>query len=153
MIETAERRQFVLEKRKAGMTYREIASAAIKEFGREALPNNWDCRYAWLDVKRELDKLRNIIGEDAEDVRQMEVERLNDLLWALWPKATAEDADYGAIDRVLRVMKRRAGLLGLDAPERLEHSGHIEFDIGEWRRKRQERLEKAAEESDGADTA
>jgi len=109
--------------RKAGASYREIASATAKKFGTEQLPNGWDCRYAYMDVKRELDKLHNVIGEEAADVRQMEVERLNDMLKALYVKATRRDPDYGAVDRVLKIMRRRADLLGLDAPQRQEITG------------------------------
>jgi hypothetical protein len=112
-----------LKLRKAGATYREIASAAIQKFGHERLPESWDCRYAHKDVARELEKLRDIIGEEAEDVRQMEIERLNDMLRSLYPKATRRDADYKAVDRVLRIMKRRADLMGLDAPDRHEVTG------------------------------
>lgn len=109
--------------RKAGVTYREIADAAVSKFGVDQLPSGWDCRYAYQDVKRELGKLQSVIGEDANDIRQMELERLNDMLKALYGKATRRDPDYGAIDRVLKIMRRRAELLGLDAPQRQEISG------------------------------
>ena len=125
LLDTAVRRDFVLRMRKAGATYREIASAAIAEFGLEQLPSGWDCRYAYMDVKRELEKLRNIIGEEAEDIRQIELERLNDMLRAVWNQATGQEPDYGAVDRVLRIMKRRAELLGLDAPQKREYSGDM----------------------------
>jgi len=123
LLATAKRRAYVLRLRKAGATYREIAGAALEKFGADQLPETWDCRYAHKDVSRELDKLRTVIGEDADEIRQMELERLNDMLKALYASATRRNPDYGAIDRVLKIMRRRAELLGLDAPQRQEISG------------------------------
>jgi hypothetical protein len=37
--------------------------------------------------------------------------------------ATATKGDTGAIDRILRIMERRAKLWGLDTPVRNEHTG------------------------------
>jgi len=123
LIDTAERRRFVLGLRKAGATYTKIAEAALRKFGINQLPKGWDERYAWKDVKRELDKLHSVTGESAEDIRQMELERLNDMLNALYDEATGIDPDHGAIDRVLKIMKRRADLLGLDAPQKQQITG------------------------------
>ena len=123
LLDTAARREFVLRLRKGGATYREIADAAVTRFGADQLPETWSCRYAHKDVKRELDKLRTVIGEDADEIRQMELERLNDMLKALYASATRRNPDYGAIDRVLKIMRRRAELMGLDAPKRQEITG------------------------------
>ena len=72
-LKTAERRAFVLDLRKSGATYRDIAIAAKKKFG-DALPGGWDCRYAYKDVKRELTKLREEIGEQRLAVGGADVE-------------------------------------------------------------------------------
>ncbi len=48
----------------------------------------------------------------------MEVTRLDQLLVAMWPKAM--QGSGWAVDRCLGIMKRRAELLGLDAPTRHE---------------------------------
>lgn len=121
LIDTVERRLFTLALRKAGKAYREIADAVIAQFGIDRLPLGYDERYAWKDTSRELRKLCKTLNEDTSSVRQMEIERLNDMLGALWPHATNQNPpDYQAIDRVLQLMKRRAALLGLDAPE--EHT-------------------------------
>lgn len=53
--------------------------------------------------------------EPAEDVRLLELQRLDALLAALWDKAIA--GDLAVVDRVLRIMERRAKLLGLDQIE------------------------------------
>ena len=49
LLETAERRAFVLKQRKGGATYRMIADAAIAKFGVERLPKGWDELYAYKD--------------------------------------------------------------------------------------------------------
>lgn len=114
LLETAERRAFVLRLRKQGKTYVDIAQATIEEFGLERLPAGFDDRYAWKDVSRELDRLRNEIADSVESIIELEVQRLDAMLDKLWDRV--ENADEKAIDRVLRIMERRAKLLGLDAP-------------------------------------
>lgn len=121
LLETAERRTFVLDLRKSGASYPKIAEAALKRFGAERLPNGWDERYAYKDVKRELDRLNEERTEGAEEVRRLELERLDRMLMGLWTQAIK--GQQGAIDRVLKIMKRRANLLGIDAPKRTELTG------------------------------
>lgn len=65
---------------------------------------------AFNAVQRELKRL---IQHPAEEVRRMEIARLDGLLTIYLPKAMAGDG--WSFDRVLRLMERRAGLLGLDA--------------------------------------
>jgi hypothetical protein len=140
LLATAERRAFVLRARKAGATYAEIAAAAIEKFGVEQLPRGYDKRYAYKDVKRELDALREEIGEDAQAVLTLELQRLDDLLKGVWNLAARKNPDYKAFDRVLRVMERRARLLGLDAAQEHRLSGadggpiQVE-DVNETRRR------------------
>ena len=50
-LKTAERRRFILDLRKAGLTYAQIVEQAIKKFGTTALPRGFDERYAYKDVK------------------------------------------------------------------------------------------------------
>lgn len=57
--------------------------------------------------------LRDTLQEPADELRILEVERLD----ALWRKAMARmDIDHlWALDRCLKIMERRAQMLGLDA--------------------------------------
>ena len=80
LLKTAERRAFVLQLRKAGATYRSIASACLSRFGADQLPAGWDERYAYKDVRRELDTLREQMSIDVEEIRTLELERLDSLL-------------------------------------------------------------------------
>jgi hypothetical protein len=108
----AERRRKALEFRKAGMGYEEIA----RQMGL-AGPGS-----AYKVVQK---ALKATYQEPAEDVRKLEVERLDRLMLAWWPAATgrgktadgkpAVPPDGDATDRVLKIMKQRAELLGLDA--------------------------------------
>ena len=114
LIATAERRAFVLDLRRSGANYRDIAATVIQRFGIENLPNGYDSRYAWQDVKRELDRLNKERDEGAAAVRRLELERLDRMLAAIWTQVIA--GSYGAIDRALRIMERRARFMGLDMP-------------------------------------
>ena len=58
--------------------------------------------------------LRQLVAEPGEEMRRLEQARLDDLQTAVWERAM--NGDYGAIDRCLAIMERRAKLMGLDAP-------------------------------------
>jgi hypothetical protein len=62
------------------------------------------------------------MAEAAEDVRELETQRLDAMLFALRTKI--KQGDVRAIDTAIRIADRRAKLLGLDAPTRNELCGH-----------------------------
>lgn len=66
---------------------------------------------AWRAVR---EGLKLALEEPAAEVRALERARLDKLLCAVWDQAMQGDGQ--AIDRVLRIMERRARLDGLDAP-------------------------------------
>jgi len=76
---------------------------------------------AWKAVCRLLEERARETAADADHIRAVEIERLDALLLAIWGEATR--GDPALIDRVLRIMDRRAKLLGLDAPTKQEVSG------------------------------
>ena len=98
----AQRALQALDLRKAGVSYEQIARA---------------CGYAsrsgaYQAVQRELQRT---MQEPADDVRQLELMRLDDLYRAMVPKALKGDKDSTwYVDRCLAIMDRRARLLGLD---------------------------------------
>lgn len=149
LLDTQKRRAFVLRRRTAGATYRQIAQDAIDRFGADNLPLSWDCRYAASDVRRELDKVRAINRELAQSEFDLQLERLDIILAAIWPEV--EDGDLGAIDRALKLLKQRSDLLGLDAPERLNVSGDVTFSLDDWRARREERRKQAESVIDPAE--
>lgn len=88
--------------RKAGASYQQIA---------EQCGYN-DRSAAHHSVTR---ALRAMGREDAEDVLELELARLDDMTTAVWP--VARRGDLKAIDTVLKLQDRRAKYLGLDSSE------------------------------------
>lgn len=105
-----DRQTRALELRRAGKGYTEIAS--IIGIGKSQ---------AHRLVGAGLADAIAHVAADAVELRAEEVSRLDALLSSVW--ADARRGNHGAVDRVLRIMERRAKLLGLDAPERREVSG------------------------------
>ena len=103
-LDTAKKRAQVLELATAGFSFREIAtkvgyagpSGAYRAFQ---------------------SGLRQIVQPRAEEYLQLEIARIDELVSVLWP--LGKSGDLKAIDRLLKLMKRRAELLGLDAPQRV----------------------------------
>ena len=65
--------------------------------------------------------LKATLREPADEVRDLEVARLDAMLLPLWRRV--QQGDERAVDRALKIMERRARLLGLDAPSKSEQSG------------------------------
>lgn len=91
-----------LELRKAGASYDAIAR---------------QCGYAsksgaYQAVQREIHRM---MQEPADDVRQLEVARLDDLYRISYRLAIKSDRDaLWAVDRCVKIMERRSALLGID---------------------------------------
>lgn len=97
-----DRQRKALELRKAGLSFAEIA----KRVG-----------YASASSARSavIAALKKASEETGEASRKLELERLNRLLLAIWPKAIA--GEPAAVDRALRIMQQRAKLVGLYEPD------------------------------------
>lgn len=76
---------------------------------------------AFKDVSAQLKQLAALALDNADELRQLELERLDMLIKGLEPMARV--GNPGAANSYLRVMERRAKLLGLDAPARQEVTG------------------------------
>lgn len=102
-----ERQIQVLELRQSGWSFR-------------AIGEKLDISHvqAWQDFQNALTELREVSNDKADDLRQLELERLDALTKALEPMAMVGNTN--SINAYLRVMERRAKLLGLDAPEKKE---------------------------------
>lgn len=100
-VVAAEKRKAALELRKEGWTFEVIG----KKLGMgRAL--------AWKVVQK---GIRDLPKAAAQEVLDMELYRLDELMTFLWKKA--QKGDLQAVDRILRIMVRRANYLGLDAPK------------------------------------
>lgn len=127
-VETAERDAKAAELKATGMSYGAVARAL--GFADES------------GAYRAAQRAMRAIAEPARELRALELARLDFALQAAWkimtmahiavsngrvvlhPETGAPLRDYGpvlaAIDRVIRIGERRAKLLGLDAPTKIE---------------------------------
>jgi hypothetical protein len=88
--------------RKAGATFREIA---------EKLGYADQSGPYWV-FKR---LLKSQVKEAVDEVKQLELARLDELLLRLWPRQEDKGrVKLQVVDRILKLMERRAKLLGLD---------------------------------------
>ena len=131
-IKTAERRHFVLGLRRSGASYPAIARAVIAHFPADDVPKGYDKAYAYKDVRRELDRIREAITDEAGGYLALEVVRIDEIIRRLWaatwndtrwdpsgPVVVTDRIDLPTFDRLLRAMERKAKLLGLDGPSKL----------------------------------
>lgn len=102
------RRVKAMDMRLAGASYRAIGTAL-----------GVNVATAYDDVQR---MLREYMAETGEEVRKQEIQRLDRLMMAHWNAAIQGDAK--ATQMVLSIMDRRARLLGIDAP--------LKVDITQW---------------------
>lgn len=105
-----ERQIRALELRRQGKSFPEIA----RELGYRGVASAYDAV---------MGALRATLREPAEQVRALELERLDIMLNAVWPAAL--EGDIAAQQQVLRLMDRRARYLGLDAPQRIDIEARI----------------------------
>lgn len=110
--QTAERRAQAIQLRLSGMDWETIAQQ-LGYANRAA---------ACKDVSRALEASREAARKAGEDLRALELARLDRMQAALWARVLKGDTK--AADTVLRLMQRRARLAGLEA----EQSGGSEVD-------------------------
>lgn len=111
-IEIQQRRIKALELRRQGYSYRVIgATLGIEE------------SQAHRDVMAALSKLAAVEKDKADELRQLELTRLDSLYLTLEPMLKVKN--LGAIDRALKIIEQRAKLLGLALPSKVEHSGSV----------------------------
>lgn len=105
-----------LELRKAGFTYQRIADSLGYKSASGA-------------HKAVASALKKTLQEPSDVVRMLEIERLDTMLSSIW--SSVKQGQYGAQDRAIKIMERRARLLGLDAPARTDiTSGGEELNVG-----------------------
>lgn len=107
-IKAKERAAQAIQLRMEGLTFAKIADEA----GYKSPQAAHDA------VKRALDAT---IREPASELIKLELERL-DVLWQI-QYLNAQSGDVQALNACMKLMERRARLLGLDAPEKRELTG------------------------------
>jgi hypothetical protein len=93
-----------LQLRQAGLSYQRIAD----RLGYSNRSGAWHAVRAGLTAT---------LQEPADELRGLELERLDRLHEAVWDKAIA--GHLRSVDTVLSIMRRRSALLGLDAPRQV----------------------------------
>jgi hypothetical protein len=101
----------VLELRRAGLTWQSIAEQT----------GYADATGAYAAYKRVIKRTQQ---QPADELREQELDRIDRLQLAAWPNAM--DGDTKSIMTIVKLMERRARLLGLDTPIKIEQ------DITTW---------------------
>lgn len=70
------------------------------------------------DLRKALDELTELEREKADNLRTLDLARIDTAIRALAPKVM--EGDLQTVDRWLKLLERRSKLLGLDAPQQLE---------------------------------
>lgn len=94
----------VLELRRAGLTWQRISEQV----------GYADPSGAYAAYKR---AIKRTLQQPADELRQAELDRLDRLQLAAWPRAMQGDTQ--SIGTIIRLMERRARLLGLDMPVKI----------------------------------
>lgn len=118
----AERRARAWELRKTGLSYPVIAMQMYEEYlaadKLNELTSGWGAWHVYKDISTILNEYRSGYQETVLEVAEMEIHRLDELQTAVWTKAKTGSLE--AIDRVLKIMDRRAQLIGLDKPVKID---------------------------------
>ena len=114
-IRTTEKTLKALELRKRGMNYTQIGEKL-------GCNRSTACRYVLSELENLADKCR----EEAVHVRDLELQRLDELYLIAY-HAISDGNDLAGIDRCLRIMERRAKLLGIDAAAKVDVQGLVDI--------------------------
>ena len=121
---TAPKRANAAKRRRKAVALR-IAGATYEQIGREL---GITSQAAWKHVTIALTAIRQKTAEDADVLRVTELARLDAAQASIWPRVV--QGDNQAIDRFLRISKRRGEITGIDAPLRQDvTSGGEKLDI------------------------
>ena len=107
-----ERSAMVLDLYKRGMTMRATAEEL-------------NCTESQVgnDIRSYIDELRRMGLQSAAQYRQVQLERIQDSVRAIWPMVLAGRME--AINTLIKLMEREARLLGLDAPTKVDLTAKI----------------------------
>jgi hypothetical protein len=134
--------EWCLQQRLAARSYPQIAAVSQAEFGRHIPQTTAYKRVQWA--------LKKWIGETAEEVRQVELAKLDELELDFRRVKNTEHVKVAggtivrdengvpliddspvlaAGDRLLKIQERRARLLGIDAPERVAATTTVRYEV------------------------
>jgi hypothetical protein len=116
-----ERTEQVFELKLAGLSFAEIGR-------RVGISKTYAFKLYRTAVEWRHDEIRSLVDRE----RVLESERLEAVIAAHWP----DRANPKSAHVILSALDRKARLFGLDAPQRFEHSGTIEHESADERRRR-----------------
>jgi len=128
------RRLLTVRLRMEGLSFPIIAQIVQQQFEEKGfrLPGNWGPRRASSDCKAMLKQSREKLREGSDQLRELELQRIDALYAVVWPLAI--QGQLSAVDRCLTIMKRRAELLGLDVPRAFDVSTELVVRyVNDWR--------------------
>lgn len=111
-----DRQQEALELRKSGASFAAIARTL-----------GVSTTQAYNDVEAALAEAVNRNVGKADELRQLELQRLDEVFFGIYQRAVG--GELKAVDRLLRISERRAKLLGLDAPQALDLGDGVPLNI------------------------
>ena len=115
-----------------GLAQRTVATniLRLRKMGYDArqISDELDIRFDRVSniIKSALKSLSKEMKGQAEEIRSLELTRLDELQTAIW--SDCMDGKLTAIDRVLKIMERRSKLVGLDAPERVDIKADMKLE-------------------------
>lgn len=107
------RTQRALELRIAGLNFRDIVNQLKLEFG-DRIPPGYSENMCSKDLQFALNNIKAEIRESAENMIELELQRLDQMMLIFMDKALTGDVKAG--NMVLRIMERRSRYLGMDKP-------------------------------------
>lgn len=131
-IAAAERRRRALQLKLAGATFEQIARTPTDAANGDHRPLYSSRQRAHEAVQKALKEIQAETRGSAEELRTLELARLESMQMALWPSTRPtkpvsqeckgcgaevtmyREPDKEAVDRVIKIMERRAKYLGLD---------------------------------------
>jgi len=125
-VSLAERRLLVFKYRKKGYSYRDIARALAGKFN---ISSRYSPSNAYNDVKVVLDEIKKKYREEAEEMRELEIQRLDELFFKYFD--SAKKGDTFALNACLSIMDRRAKLYGLNDMKKEDFTTIMNIDVKE----------------------
>lgn len=112
-VSVAARRTKALKLRQLGTSYAEIARIMKDEYR--------NARAVRMDIRK---RVRESVREQADELLELELMRLDSILVPVMKKAIA--GDLWAVDRALTIMERRSKYLGLDHAQRPDDYSEVD---------------------------
>lgn len=108
--------QMLLDMRRSRMTYEQIAALASQKLKR-AKP--YTPQAIHKRIKNLLQRRREEVQDTIDEVKQLELDALDRMQNKAYNRALRGQGDLKAVAQVLKIMERRAKLMGLDAPAKI----------------------------------